>query len=171
MQRFNQDGRLIIPISDWSKMVSENAEDKVRYVVTEAYCPKGCNILDSDNLINGFPSLRLAFKRPGNEGIMLLSAVEGVFDKIIESGTLEEGMKDELFCPHCGVQFEKLVNCSCQTDGELVVIGLTPKLDFNNAITFCNVTGCENGSFMHSGHVIRHLRLKEGYYGQEFTGY
>lgn len=163
MKRFNKDGRLIIPISERGKTVSVSKEDTVRYVVNEAYCPNGCSIMDKDNLVNGFPSLRIKFKRPESEGILILSAVEGVFDKIIESGRLEDGVKDELYCPHCGVMFEKLVNCSCKPDADMVVIGLTPKLDFNNAITFCNVTGCDNGSFVQAGHAIRHLRLSNGY--------
>ncbi|MBN1185034.1 MAG: hypothetical protein JXB49_22300 [Bacteroidales bacterium] len=163
MERFNKDGRMIIPISEREKKVPEEKENSVRYVVNHAYCPKGCSIIDTNNLINGYPSLRIKFKRKGNEGIMLLSAVEGIFDKIIESGNLENGVKDELYCPHCGTIFEKLVNCSCKTDADMIVIGLTPKLDFNNAITFCNVTGCKNGTFVQAGHIIRHIRLNEGY--------
>ena len=93
------------------------------------------------------------------EGEFVLSAIEGDFDKIMISGELEEGVKDELYCPHCGVMFKILVNCSCQSDAEMVVIGLTPELDFNNAISFCNVTGCVNGSSVKSGDVIRHTRL------------
>ena len=149
---------MIIPISERGKTVSTDKEDTVRYVVNHAYCPKGCSIIDTKNLINGYPSLR-----EGNEGIMLLSAVEGIFDKIIESGNLEKDVKDELYCPHCGTMFEKLVNCSCQPHADMIVIGLTPQLDFNNAITFCNVTGCNNGSFVQAGNIIRHIRLNNGY--------
>ncbi len=160
MERFNKDGRLIIPITKRGKASSEK-DEKIRYVVDEAYCPKGCNILDNANPINGYPSLRIKYKRPGMEGVLLLSAVEGIFDKIIESGTLENGKKDELLCPHCGTPFAKLVNCSCQSDADMIAIGLTPELNFNNAITFCNVTGCNNGSFVQSGHAIRHIRLND----------
>ena len=75
------------------------------------------------------------------------------------SGELEHGLKDDLYCPHCSVMFKKLVNCSCKPDADMIVIGLTPQLDFNNAVSFCNVTGCPNGSFIKSGDVIRHIRL------------
>jgi len=98
--------------------------------------------------------LRIKFKRPGAEGEFIISAIEGDFDKIILSGKLEDGVKDGLYCPHCGAIFEKLVNCSCSPDADMVVIGLTPKLDFNNAVTFCNVTGCDKGAFVKSGDVI-----------------
>ena len=93
----------------------------------------------------------------------MISAVEGDFEKIILSGTLEEGVKDDLYCPHCGVMFEKLVFCNCRPGAEMVIIGLTPQLDFNNAVTFCNVTGCHNGAFVKSGDILRHMRLHEGF--------
>jgi hypothetical protein len=159
MERFSKDGRLIIPLMQRKKDTKETDEEKVRYVVSEAYCPNGCNIIDNEHKINGVAGLRIKFKRPGMDGEFVLSAIEGDFDKIILSGELEDGVKDELYCPHCGVMFKKLVNCNCKPDADMVVIGLTPKLDFNNAISFCNVTGCANGTSIKSGDVLRHMRL------------
>ena len=159
MERFNKDGRLIIPLMKRKKGIRKTDEEKVRYIVTEAYCPNGCNIIDMEHKINGVPGLRIKFERSGMEGEFVLSAIEGDFDKIMLSGELEDGVKDELYCPHCGAMFKILVNCSCKSDADMVVIGLTPKLDFNNAISFCNVTGCVNGTFIKSGDVIRHVRL------------
>ena len=159
MERFSKDGKLIIPLGERKKGTKKTDEGKVRYVVTEAYCPNGCSIIDEEHRINGVPGLLIEFKRPGMEGEFVLSAIEGDFDKIMLSGELEDGVKDELYCPHCGVMFEKLVNCSCKPDADMVIIGLTPKLDFNNAVSFCNVTGCTNGTFIKSGDVIRHVRL------------
>lgn len=163
MKRFDKDGRLIIPLNKRKKVVHKEDENKIRYVVSEAYCPKGCNIIDADCAINGSPGLRIKFKRPGMEGEFVISAMEGDFDKIILSGELQDGVKDELYCPHCGVMFEKLINCNCKPGAQMVVIGLTPELDFNNAITFCNVTGCANGTFVDSGKIIRRIRLEESF--------
>ena len=161
MTQFDKDGRLLIPIS---KRKKNNEEDKnAKYVIKEAYCPNGCYIIDKNYPINGFPGLRIKYKRPGVEGELILSAIEGDFDKIIISGSLEEGVKDDLYCPHCSTMFKKLVSCNCKEDADLVIIGLTRHLDFNNAITFCNVTGCHNGSFLKSGDVLRHIRLREGF--------
>ncbi|MCK5707323.1 MAG: hypothetical protein KAI43_06680 [Candidatus Aureabacteria bacterium] len=159
MERFSEDGRLIIPLNKREQDESVN-DDKVRYIVSEAYCPKGCNVIDEEYKINGHGGLRLKFKRDDEEGEFVISAIEGDFEKIMLSGNLKDGVKDDLFCPHCGVMFEKLINCNCSTDADMVVIGLTPKLDFNNAISFCNVTGCDNGTFVKSGDVLRHIRLK-----------
>ncbi len=159
MEQFSKNGKLIIPLRRRKKIKKETDEKKVRYMVTEAYCPNGCNIIDSEHKINGAPGLRIKFKRPGMEGEFVLSAIQSDFDKIILSGELKDGVKDELYCPHCGAMFKKLVNCSCKPDADMVVIGLTPKLDFNNAISFCNVTGCTNGTTIKSGDVIRHMQL------------
>lgn len=159
MDIFGKDGRMIVPISKKVKGKKED-EEKVRYVITEAYCPKGCSIIDQEYKINGYAGLRMKYKRPSVEGEFVISAVEGDFKKIILSGNLKDGVKDELCCPHCGTLFAKLVNCNCSIGADMVAIGLTPKLDLNNAVTFCNVTGCKNGSFVKSGEVLRHIRLE-----------
>ncbi|RKY05933.1 MAG: hypothetical protein DRP66_09810 [Planctomycetota bacterium] len=160
MERFSKDGKLIIPLMQRKKGTKEADEEKVRYVVTEAYCPEGCNIIDKEHKINGVGGLRMKFKRAGIEGEFVLSAIEGDFEKIILSGELKDGVKDELYCPHCGAMFKKLIDCSCKPDADMVVIGLTPKLDFNNAVSFCNVTGCLNGMSIKSAEVIQHIRLR-----------
>ena len=157
MERFTEDGRLIIPLSERQEKKKE--EDNIRYLVNEAYCPNGCNIIEEEHKISGKPGLRIKYKRPGMEGELVLSAVEGDFNKIVLSGELVDGVEDDLYCPHCGVKFQTLVNCNCKEGADMVLIGLTPKLDINNAITFCNVTGCGNGTFIKSGEVLRHVRL------------
>jgi len=159
MDRFTKDGKFIIPLVERKKGTRPEDEQKIKYVVTEAYCPNGCNIIDKDHKINGAAGLRMKFKRPGMEGEMVLSAIQGDLSKIVLSGKLENGVKDELYCPYCGVMFKKLVNCSCKPDADMVVIGLTPVLDYNNAIAFCNVTGCPNGTTIKSGDVIRHVEI------------
>ena len=156
--RFGRDGRLIIPVSERRRDVV--SEDQIRYVVDKAYCPNGCDIMDPGHPINGCPGLRMRFKRPGMEGEFVISAIEGDFEKIVLSGTLAEGVKDDLYCPHCSVPFAKLTNCACSEKADMVAIGITPKLDFNNSVSFCNVTGCKNGAFIRGGDVLRHIRLE-----------
>ena len=160
MGQFSKDGKLIIPLVQRKKGTRETDEKKVRYVVTEAFCPNGCSIIDKEHTINDVLGMLLKFKRPGMEGEFILSAIEGDFDKIVLSGELKDGVKDELHCPHCNVMFKKLINCDCKPGADMVAIGLTPKLDYNNAISFCNVTGCINGIFVKSGTVLNHVRLR-----------
>ncbi len=159
MERFTKDGRWIIPISERTKKTDNDKEKNISYLINEAYCPNGCSIIDEENKINGEPGLRIKFKREGAEGEFVISAIEGDFDKKMLSGELEDGVKDDLHCPHCGVGFQTLLKCNCRQDADMVVIGLTPKLDINNAISFCNVTGCNNGAFIKSGEILRHVRL------------
>lgn len=163
MSPYTKDGRLMIPIAKRRKNTNKEKEAKVRYVVDHAYCPKGCSIIDNETIINGYPGLRFKFERDCCKGEFVISAIEGDFDKLMISGELKQGAKDDLYCPHCNTPFEKLVNCNCSPDAEMVVVGLTPRLNYNNAITFCNVTGCSNGTFIKSGDVIRHIRLVSGY--------
>ncbi|MCF8361983.1 MAG: hypothetical protein K9G70_05095 [Prolixibacteraceae bacterium] len=160
MTIYSKNGRMMIPVGRRRKrnITNDNPCD-VRYVVDKVYCPRGCNLIDKSLEINGFPGIRLGFKRQNIEGEFVISAIEGDFEKQVLRGELEEGIKDELFCPHCGEHFRVLVDCKCSDGAEMLVLGLTPKLNYNNAITFCNVTGCSNGSFIRSGEVIRHVRL------------
>lgn len=155
-ERFDNKGRFIVPLNSHKK--ETKIEDK-RFVVSEAYCTNGHNLIDKEHEIGGFPGIKLKFKRPGHEGEFVISAIEGEFDKIILSGELEEGKKDELSCPFCGAILPSLTNCECVAKGNLVVLGLTPILDFNNAIAFCDVTGCKKGTFVKSGTIINHMRL------------
>jgi hypothetical protein len=67
MNIFDKDGRLLIPISE-RKPTSKKEEDKVRYIIGHAYCPNGCSIIDSKHKINGWPGLRIKFKRTAMEG-------------------------------------------------------------------------------------------------------
>ena len=160
MERFSRDGRLIIPVSQRGKAESKGKEDKVRHVVEKAYCPNGCNIVDPDHEIDGVPGLRIKFRRPGMEGEFILSAVEGSLGRIILSGQLEEGKKDDLYCPYCDAMFQKVVNCACKPGADVVAVGLTPNLDFNNSVCFCNVTGCSEGTSTRTHDVIRRLRVQ-----------
>jgi hypothetical protein len=157
MERFAKNGQQIYPEN---KFKQSDHKKTMPNIVTEAYCPNGCNLIDNNHIINEYPGIKLKFTRPGVEGEFVISAIEGDLDKIILSGTLKDGVKDELYCPHCNAMLKKLVNCNCQTDANMVVIGLTPKLDFNNAITFCNVTGCDNNTTVKSGVAIRRVRLQ-----------
>ena len=47
---FNKDGRMIVPFSKRKKGGKED-DEKVRYVITEAYCPKGCSIMDQEHIL------------------------------------------------------------------------------------------------------------------------
>jgi len=153
---FDKSGRLIMPVTEFKK---GKPTDKERLVIMDAYCINGHNLIDKRHEINGYPGIRLKFKRRNNKGEFVISAIEDDFEKIILSGKLENNKQYDLFCPICNVKLSVLTNCNCQDNAELVVLGLTPELDYNNAVTFCNVIGCHNGSFIKSGEALLHSRL------------
>jgi len=76
MERFGKDGRLIMPLEQRGRKRKGVDERNVRWFVTEAYCPKGCSIVDKDHKINGVPGLRLKFKRLDMQGEVVLSAIQ-----------------------------------------------------------------------------------------------
>ena len=156
-ERFDSKGRLIMPVAEFKK---GKATGKERFLITEVYCINGHNLIDKKHLINGYPGVRLKFKRSRSRGEFVISAIENDFDKTVVKGKLEKNKQYDLFCPFCNVKLPVLTNCNCQDGAELIVLGLTPQLDFNNAITFCNVVGCDNGAFIKSGEALRHSRLQ-----------
>ncbi len=156
------DGHMIVPATQYQHRAAEDG--KARYVVDQAYCPQGCSILDEEHPIHGYPGLRIGFSRPGTKGEFVLSAIQGDFDKTMLSGELVDGVKLDLYCPHCGTPFATLANCRCSAGAQIVTIGLTPELDFNNGIAFCNVAGCRNERFVLSGRAIQAIWTNNGRY-------
>jgi hypothetical protein len=154
MYQFSKDGKIIFPMFARENKAKQS-EPKIRHIATEAYCPNGCSVISKEHEINGVFGLLLKFRRPGAQGELVLSAIEGDSDRILLSGELNNGEKNELYCPHCDAGFKKLVNCSCQPNAEMVVLGLTPKLNYNNAISLCNVSGCTGNAFVKSADVLR----------------
>ena len=158
----NENHQELIALTQYQHGAAEDG--KARYVVDQAYCSRGCSILDEEHPIHGHPGLRIGFSRPGMKGEFVLSAIQEDFDKIMLSGELIDGVKLDLYCPHCGTPFATLANCRCSADAQIVTIGLTPKLDFNNGIAFCNVAGCKNEGFVLSSRAIQSVWTNDGRY-------
>ena len=59
MNKYSKNGRLLFPLSQREKIKSEKEENKVKYFIISAYCPRGCNIIDPEYPINGLPGLRI----------------------------------------------------------------------------------------------------------------
>jgi hypothetical protein len=155
MNKFEEKGIKVVPVSNIHKAVKS---DKVIWRVDHVYCTNGHSLMDKEHPIHGYPGIRLAYKHPNGEGEIVISALAGDLAKITLSGELEPGVSHELSCPQCHVPLPILMPCGCKRNGSLVVIGLTPKLNFNNAITLCDVAGCTNASLVSCGEIIRHKR-------------
>ena len=132
MDRFEEKDKVVIPVDKIHKMAES---DKTIWMVDQAYCTNGHSLMDKDHPIHGYPGIRLAFKLPNREGKIVISALAGDLTKKTISGELEPGVRHGLSCPHCHVPLPVLMSCGCISKGQLVVIGLTPKLNFNNLWT------------------------------------
>ena len=155
MSKFEKKGKKVVPVSDFSKAAKS---DKTVWMVDQVYCTNGHSLIDKENLVSGYPGIRLAFKTPHHKGEVVISALAGDLSKVTLSGELEPGVRHYLSCPHCHVALPVLMSCGCKRNGQLVVIGLSPQLNFNNAITLCDVAGCTNAALVSCGEVIRHKR-------------
>jgi len=156
MNRFDKQGIQVKPVSEIHKAAKS---DQTVWGVDKAFCTNGHSLIDKEHPIHGYPGIRLAFKLPGNEGVIVISALAGDLTKITLSGELEPGVRHDLSCPHCHVPLPVLMACECKRKGRLVVIGLTPQLNFNDIITLCDVAGCTNASVVACGEIIRHKRV------------
>ena len=155
MNKFEKKGKKVVSVSDFSKATKS---DKTIWMVDRAYCTNGHSLIDKEHLVSGYPGIRLAFKSPHHKGEVVISALAGDLSKTTISGELEPGARHNLSCPHCQVPLPMLMSCGCKRNGQLVVIGLTPHLNFNNAITLCDVAGCTNAALVSCGEIIRHKR-------------
>ena len=155
MTMLKDKGMRIVPVSEMGKVIKS---DKTIWAVERVYCTNGHLLMDKEHPIHGYPGIRLSFQNPHGEGEIVISALAGDLTKITLDGELEPGASHELSCPKCRAVLPVLMPCGCKRKGSLVVMGLTPKLNFNNAITLCDVAGCTNASLVSCGEIIRHKR-------------
>ncbi|MCD6527901.1 MAG: hypothetical protein J7K75_13015 [Desulfuromonas sp.] len=156
-KRFNNNGCWIYPNNPPIQSTQSTAAPKP-HIVKTAYCPKGCNLLSADHQFQGVSAIHLKFKGENREGEFVISAVEGDHDELVLSSQRIAGEKDDLYCPHCGIALEKLINCHCNEQASMVFIGATPSPDFTKGAALCNVSGCCEG-IVAANKEIRDVRL------------
>jgi len=156
-ERFTNNGSWIYP-KDSSSETAQSSDSYEPFIATTAYCPKGCNLLNSEHTFQGTNGIHLKFKVQGQEGEMVISAIEGDHSVLRLYGECANGERIDLYCPHCDVALEKLVDCHCTEHASMVFIGATPKLDFTRGVALCNVCGCHEGVVV-AKNAVRRLHL------------
>ncbi len=151
-RRFNKIGEMIFP----SKKENKKVVEEKPLVIDKCYCANGHNLIDEKYLINKIPGIKLNYKYLGEKGEVVLSAIIGDFDKNILSGNWKKGEKVEMSCPKCNEKLKVLTSCGCRPDAEYFVLGLTPKLDYNNSVTICNIIGCSDAHSVIKSEKIIH---------------
>jgi len=156
MERFDQNGKLIIPdhavIAHELKKLGVETAGVVR--VKQVFCPNGHQLILRDNTsFDNVPGIKLLLNgAQGAEEIYISS----VLNKRQRSGggIFRVGDRLEVRCPVCNVPLPVLAPCDCQWDGEYVMLSLDEDPTNRNAVCFCNIWGCPNGDIRLAGEVI-----------------
>jgi hypothetical protein len=116
-------------------------EDDVVIVVTQAFCPKGHNLVGAyDVKFDENPAVTLKVRAKSGEGLVHLSPVHG--DKRKAGFTdIEVGSKCELLCPVCDAPLPKVGAVEDGTDAEYYALFLTPKLEQGALVAISDVWG------------------------------
>lgn len=105
--------------------------------IQHASCPRGCDLMDEETKIDGYPSIKVRAKYQDKEGIVHLDPVYGSFHNIFELDVDSEAVV-EFFCPHCGI--------SLTDEGQTCVACSSPMfalhLPHGGIIEACLKNGC-----------------------------
>ena len=176
-KRFDDEGKLIIPeVIRRKKDKQEGSEFEIPeiiketrtfYIIRQAFCPNGHNLIDKKHVISGYPGIRLRYKRKDNsKAEIVISAVLGDSQKIILQGNLTIGELVEIHCPICDVKLPILTHYkprkgepgySKNETVDIVALYLTPELDYSKAISFCNKVGVVHSSIKYAHEIIRDI--------------
>jgi len=155
MKSFDEDGKLIIPDKELQKLQEHGLYKKENKIhINHAFCPKGHELIVPDNeLIDGFPSIKLWLKGEIGNELVFISPVLNNLNRI-GGEIFSKGNKLKVCCPECGSRMPVLGPCECQWNGEYMMLSLDKNPENQNAVCFCDVWGCPKGDVRLAGEVI-----------------
>lgn len=105
-----------------------SVEDDVVIIVTQAFCPKGHNLVGvSDVTFDDHPAVTLELQADGREGLVHLSPIHG--DKRKSGFTdIPVGAKCTISCSVCHTPLDEVGDVDDGTDAKYYALYLTPKL-------------------------------------------
>ena len=128
--------------------------DEVFIVITQAYCPKGHNLIEEKNeAFDGYPGIRIRVAHEDETADVILSPFHGDASK---KGKTDwpDGVPLLISCPICGEPMPKLANCRCDGSGDLVKIFLTEQLSDRNVLGICNIWSCPRSRTIDNWQII-----------------
>lgn len=115
-------------------------DDDVVVVVTQAYGPRGDNLVGvSDVTFDGYPAVTIRVRGAGLEGDVHLSPIHG--DSRKAGLELPAGTVCELICPVSGQPLDKLGDVEDGTGAQYYALYLTPALSQGSMVMISNVWG------------------------------
>jgi hypothetical protein len=122
-------------------------------VVTQAYCPKGHNLVGAGpTAFEGYPGIAIWVSDGKTQGLVELSPVHG--DRTKVGPDFPSGTKLRLECPICRTELPQLAHCSCQADGTLRKLYLSEKLDEAYLVGLCDVWGCTRSRVIDGSEIL-----------------
>ena len=172
-KRFDSDGKLIIPEfidkkrgkkSEILKDIPEILKEvRTLYIIKQVFCPGGHNLIDKTCMISGYPAIRLRYLKSGDLRVeVALSAILGDPQSVVIEGELKWGEFVDIHCPMCNVKLPILTkrpdpNSKSGEYLAIVLLFLTPDLDYTKAITFCNKVGTVRSFINYTGTLIQNI--------------
>lgn len=105
-----------------------SVEDDVVIVVTQAFCPKGHNVVGvSDQLFDEHPAVTLRVRADGREGLVHLSPVHGDPRKTGFTD-IPLGSKCAVSCPVCDTPLDEVGDVDDGSGAQYYALYLTPRL-------------------------------------------
>ncbi|NLF38995.1 hypothetical protein GX586_06085 [bacterium] len=156
MQRFDDDGRLIVPerthLVDELKKRGVHLEGSIH--IHQAFCPRGHMLVSDDNKqFNGLPGIKVHVVGERGDELVTITPFLKRRDRI-GGEQFQVGDRLHICCPACGIEMPVLAPCDCQWNGEFVMFSLDENPTNQNAVCFCNIWGCPNGDIRMAGDVI-----------------
>lgn len=106
-----------------------SVEDDVIIIVTQAFCPRGHDVVGiSDQRFDEHPAVTLKVRAGEREGLVHLSPVHGDPRKTGLTG-IPVGAKCEVSCPVCGTPLDAVGEVDDGTGAVYYALYLTPRLD------------------------------------------
>lgn len=115
--------------------------DDVLIVVTQAFGPKGDNLVGLSNVtFDGYPAVTVKVRSNGREGLVHLSPIHGDGRKRAEID-LPVGARCELLCPVSGAPLDFVADVEDGSGAKYMAIYLTPQLSNGSLVMITDVWG------------------------------
>jgi hypothetical protein len=116
-------------------------EDDVVVVVTQAYGPRGDNLVGISNVVfDGHPAVTIKLRALGKEGLVHLSPIHGDARKV-KPFDIPTGTRCELMCPVSGQLLDVVGEVEDGSGARYCAIYLTPNLSRGSMVMVSDVWG------------------------------
>ena len=132
------------------------------FISLKVRCPLCENsLMDSEQLVDGHPGIRLEIETNGEKGTIILSPIYESYNYRCDI-EIPDGEIVKFYCPHCSEQITSSIECEyC----DATMVPLT--LDIGGKAIICSRSGCKS-HFLEFEDI--NAALKKLYYQHEFQG-